>query len=89
MENVALSAFSLFFTQNPSFLQFQRDMKKAKGQSNAQTLFKINTIPSDNHIRDILDEALPESIYPVFTYIFDTLNEHEYLDRFKALMVIY
>jgi hypothetical protein len=68
MENVALSAFSLFFTQNASFLQFQRDMKKAKGQSNAQTFFKISTIPSDNHIRDILDEVSKECMYPVFTY---------------------
>jgi hypothetical protein len=85
MENIVLSAFSLFFTQNPSFLQFQRDMKKAKGWSNAQTLFGVGTIPSDNHIRDILDEASPEHVYPVFTYIFDTLNKHEYLDCYRRI----
>jgi len=85
MEDVALSAFSLFFTQNPSFLQFQRDMKKAKGQSNAQTFFQIDTIPSDNHIRYLLDEVSPEYMYPVFTYIFDTLNEHEYLNSYRRI----
>ena len=85
LEQMALSAFSLFFTQNPSFLQFQRDMEKAKGRSNAQTLFQIDTIPSDNHIRDILDEAKPEHVYPVFTYIFDTLNQHEYLDSYRCI----
>jgi hypothetical protein len=54
LKDIALSAFSLFFTQNPSFLQFQKDMEKTKGKSNAQTLFQIGTIPSDNHIRNIL-----------------------------------
>ena len=64
-------------------------MKKAKGRSNAQTLFQIGAIPSDNQIRDILDEAKPEHVYPIFTDIFNTLIEHEYLEISKALTVIY
>ena len=35
MEDAALGAFSVFFTQSPSFLAFQRSMQAAKGQSNA------------------------------------------------------
>jgi len=85
LEEIALSAFSLFFTQNPSFLQFQRDMEKVKGKSNAQTIFQIDTIPSDNHIRNILDEVSPEHVYPVFTYVFDTLNEHQYLENYRRI----
>ncbi len=50
ISDIALSAFSLFFTQNPSFLQFQRDMEKNNGKNNAQSLFQIDKIPSDNHI---------------------------------------
>ena len=52
LEDAALGAFSVFFTQNPSFLSFQNSMQKAKGKSNAQTLFAMDKIPSDNHIRD-------------------------------------
>ena len=47
MFDIALSAFSLFFTQNPSFLQFQRDMEKKKGKNNAQSLFQIGAIPKE------------------------------------------
>ena len=43
----ALSAFSRLDTQNPSFLQFQRDMNKTKGLRSAQTLFQIDTILID------------------------------------------
>jgi len=55
IEDAALGAFSIFFTQSPSFLAFQDSMQKAKGKSNAQTLFTMNQIPSDNHIRDLMD----------------------------------
>lgn len=85
MEDFVLSAFSLFFTQNPSFLQFQRDMKKFKGRSNAQTLFQIKAIPSDNHIREMLDETPPECVIQVFANIFDTLNEGRHLDTYRSI----
>ena len=39
IEDAALGAFSVFFTQCPSFLAFQDAMQKAKGESNAQSLF--------------------------------------------------
>jgi len=52
MEDAALSAFSVFFTQTPSFLEFQRTMEKSKGKSNAQSRFGVHQIPSDRHIRD-------------------------------------
>ena len=42
IEDAALGAFSLFFTQSPSFLSFQENMLKNKGISNAQTLFDMD-----------------------------------------------
>ena len=57
MKDIGLSAFSVFFTQSSSFLEHQKLLNKRMGKSNAKTLFKIEHIPSDNHIRDILDEV--------------------------------
>lgn len=85
MPDIALSAFSLFFTQNPSFLQFQRDMKKTKGKSNAQSLFQIGKIPSDNHIRDMMDVVEPGLLYPVFNHVFETMNEHGHIDNYRCI----
>jgi len=36
MEAIGLSAFSVFFTQSPSFLAHQKTMEKNKGQSNCK-----------------------------------------------------
>ena len=45
MEDIALSAFSVFYTQCPSFLASQSAMQQNKGRSNAQTLFQIAKSP--------------------------------------------
>jgi hypothetical protein len=61
-----LSAFSMFFMQSASFLAFQRSLEKGQGRSNGQTLFGLGKIPSDNYIRDMLDEADPALLRPCF-----------------------
>ena len=46
IRDAALSAFSVFFTQSPSFLAHQRLMQQSKGSSNARTILEIENIPS-------------------------------------------
>jgi hypothetical protein len=83
IEDAALSAFSIFFTQTPSFLAYQRTMEKTKGRSNAQSLFGVHKIPSDNHIRDLLDSAQPKQIFPIFEKILQMLEQDGHLDKFR------
>jgi hypothetical protein len=85
METIGLSAFSVFFTQSPSFLSHQKVMEQNKGRSNAQTLFQIEKIPSDNHIRAMLDEVQPQAIYPVYDRVYEILKEHGILDTFRCV----
>ena len=84
IEDAALGAFSVFFTQSPSFLTFQTNMRKNKGQSNAQTLFGMDEIPSDNHIRNLMDEVPPSEVNPMYHYIFDGIKESGYLKAFRS-----
>ena len=51
MVDAGVGAFSVFFTQSPSFLAHQQDLKRSKGRSNAESLFGMAQIPSDNQIR--------------------------------------
>jgi hypothetical protein len=85
MEDAALSAFSVFFTQTPSFLAFQRTIEKSKGRSNVQTLFGVHQIPSDNHIRDLLDPLKPELVSPVFEQALQMLESGGQLNSFQIL----
>lgn len=85
MEDIGLSAFSVFYTQCPSFLAHQRAMEQNKGQSNAQTLFQIKKIPTDNHVRQTLDPVPPDALYPVFDDIFEALREQGILATFQGV----
>lgn len=84
MEDAALSAFSVFFTQTPSFLAYQRMMEGSKGKSNAQSLFGVHQIPSDNHIRDLLDPVKPEQVFAVFEEILQVLEQQGQLADFRS-----
>ena len=84
LEDAALGAFSVFFTQNPSFLSFQKSMEKTKGKSNAQTLFAVDKIPSDNHIRDLMDVVAPSLVFPVFHHILEGIEDAGHLDAFRS-----
>jgi hypothetical protein len=55
-----------FFHAEPSFLDFQRRLENDHARSNCQTLFDIPQIPADNRVRDMLDPAEPDLLYPVF-----------------------
>src|SRR5579863_1542856 len=70
-----LSAFAMFFMQSASFLAYQRTMEKGHGRSNCRTLFGIGRIPSDNYIRDFLDEADPALLQPCFERMEALLSE--------------
>ena len=84
MLDAGLSAFSAFFTQTPSFLAHQRKMAGTKGLSNAQTLFGVHQIPSDNHIRDLLDGVFPAELHPVFDEILQQLKTTQHLSSFRS-----
>lgn len=82
--DAAVGAFAVFFTQSPSFLAYQRDMKARKGQSNAHTLFGIHEIPSDNQIRALLDPVSPTLVVPVFQHGLATLEQRHELEAFRS-----
>ncbi len=56
-----------------------------KGRSNAQSLFGVHQIPSDNHIRDLLDGVAPSNVFPVFEEILQILDEQGQLRDFRSV----
>lgn len=85
LEDIVLAAFSVFFTQSPSFLAFQRGMMEARGSSNCQSLFEMTDIPSDTHIKNILDNVPAEKIVPIFDKIMGLMEEEGILDEFRCI----
>lgn len=80
-----LSAFSLFFMQCESFLEYQRQLNSRKGRNNVQTLFGAIKIPTDNQIRNILDKISASVLCEVFIRIYRLLKERGILEKYEVL----
>ncbi len=87
IEDIAMSAYAMFYFQNSSWLDYQRNMQNRTGRSNAKSLFDIEEIPSDNHIRDTLDGIEVKELQPIFDKMYkillekETLKEYQYFDN--------
>jgi hypothetical protein len=84
LEDAAMGAFSVFFTQSPSFLAYQQEMKRNKGRSNAESLFEMGEIPSDSQIRVLLDPVAPEYVNRVFREVYSGLERSKVLEGMRS-----
>jgi len=83
MADIGLAAFSVFFMQSPSFLAHQRRLQEGHGRSNGESLFGLTRIPSDNHIRNMLDPAEPNLLHPVYAAVLHELEQSGGLGDFR------
>ena len=74
MADIGLSAFSLFFMQSESFLSYQRGLEEGRKTSNCRTLFGMAAIPTENHIRAMLDPVHSSHLQPAFDGVLETMQ---------------
>ena len=60
-------------------------MQDTQGKNNVQTLFGAFQSPTDYHIRSLLDAVQPESLSPMFGFVFDGLNQAGIVDSFRHI----
>jgi len=85
MADIALSAFAVFFTQCRSFLSFQQNMEKAQGRNNARSLFGVERIPCDNHIRQTLDPVEACELFGLFDELHQAFDETGLLKAMRSV----
>jgi len=84
MEDAAMGAFSVFFTQSASFLEYQQEMKRNKGRSNAESLFEMMEIPSDSQIRVLLDPVEPGYVRNIFRDVYKGLEQAKVIEGMRS-----
>jgi len=83
--DAGLAAFSVFFMQSPSFLARQRDMQRRRGKNNAESVFRVERIPSDGQIRNMLDLVEPRRLGQSFWEINGLLQANGQLKRYRGI----
>jgi hypothetical protein len=85
MADIGLSAFSLFFMQSESFLSYQRSLEEGRKTSNCHTLFGMSKIPTDDHIRSMLDPVHPSHLQSSFDQVVTMLRARGGMKQFERL----
>lgn len=85
MADAVRGAFSVFFTQSPSFLAHQRDMARRHGRSNAKSVFQMGSIPSDNHIRNLLDTVPATHFASCYEELWNGLEAEGKVSEYRIL----
>jgi hypothetical protein len=75
----------VFFTRCPSFLSFQRAMEESRGRNNARSLFGVDRIPCDNHIRQTLDPVEPCQLFSLFDELHAGFEQVGLLEAMRAV----
>ena len=80
------AAFAMFHLKFPSMLGFD-DAAHADPRliHNLSTLYRLDSVPSDTQMREILDAVPPEALRPAFEAIHHDLQRGGALEDFKSL----
>src|SRR6266436_402588 len=76
LADALMAAFAMFSLKAPSLLAF--DKERAEG--NLHTIYGIERVPCDTHMREILDPVSPKVLRPVFKSIFRQLQRGKALE---------
>src|SRR5882724_5794449 len=82
LSDVLVSAFAMFFLQQPSLLQYQRKIKEAKGRCNLESVFGIKELPSDSQMREIIDGVAVEPLRAILRELFERMRRIGWTSRF-------
>lgn len=78
LTDALMSAFGMFSLKDPSMLAFE----ERRNDENMRNLFGIASVPSDTHMREILDPVEPGQLRPVFNAVFRQLQRGKALEPF-------
>ena len=78
LTDALMSAFGMFSLKDPSLLAFE----ERRNDENMRNLFGIARVPSDTHMREILDPVEPRQLRPVFNAVFRQLQRGKALEPF-------
>ena len=78
LTDALMSAFGMFSLKDPSLLAFE----ERRNDKNMGNLFGIAHVPSDTHMREILDPVAPRQLRPLFDDVFRQLQRGKALEPF-------
>jgi hypothetical protein len=81
LTDALMSAFAMFSLKAPSLLAFDKE----RTEGNLETIYGLERVPCDTHMREILDAVSPESLRLVFKSVFRQVQRGKALEALVFL----
>jgi hypothetical protein len=81
LPDALISAYAVFSLKCPSLLEFEKKREDAVEWENIKSVFRVEDVPCDSQMRNIIDEVDSEKLRPAFTKIFAQLQRGKVLEH--------
>jgi len=85
IQDFLLSSYAVFALKYPSLLSFENDMVDEKKFHNLKTLFGVSRVPSDTHLRDIMDKIDSKQFRRIFTKLFADVQRSKLFEAYEFI----
>jgi hypothetical protein len=82
LQDILMSGFALFSLKDPSLLAFDA---RREAPENLHTVYGIEQIACDTHLRTVLDEVNPEQLRPVYKRLFERVEQEKVLESYRFM----
>lgn len=83
LRDFLVSSFAVFSLKYPSLLNFEKEMQECEKKKNLKSLFKLENIPSDTHLRDVMDKVETNEFRRAFKKLFSFCQRNKLLERYE------
>jgi hypothetical protein len=83
LESILMSSLAVFSLKCPSLLSFEKNFQMNPTRAgNLKRLFRLERVPSDTQLREVLDYVDHEQYRPVFKDLFSYVQKSKVLEKF-------
>jgi len=83
LHDAVMSGLAVMHMKCPSLLDFEKECEDPKIIHNLHTMYGIQRIPSDTHLREMLDPVETRHFRPFFTSLFSYVQSSKRLKKFQ------
>lgn len=80
-----MSALAMFSLKSPSLLSFDEQVMDENVAANLRSLYGIEEVPCDTHMRKVLDEVNPSDLRPSYVTVFQAAQRGKLLERYDYM----
>jgi hypothetical protein len=85
LHDAILSGLACMYFQEPSLLNYQREMEKKRHKNNLKTLFGVQDIPSNNAMNAMIDNQESKLFTPIFKDFIQKLQRSNQLKPYQLM----